>query len=95
MKWSKCLSPPAHSPVRGINLARLPLIGRFVGFVNASPDTLLAAKCLSVAVFLLVVVAGLFGTPYPERNLATMLVFIGAITAMNLWVMAQDMEMRF
>jgi hypothetical protein len=24
-----------------------------------------------------------------------MLVFIGAITAMNLWLMAQDMEMRF
>jgi len=28
-------------------------------------------------------------------RLLPMLVFIGAITAMNLWLMAHDMEMRF
>jgi polyferredoxin len=58
-----------------INLATLPLVGPFVRMLNRSPYPLLAGKLVSVALFLLVVVAGLFGTKYPERNLATALVW--------------------
>ena len=187
--WSLFARLPSEAPVRAANLAVLPLIGPFVRLINRSPYPLLAMKLVSVAVFMLVIVAGLFGTSYPERNLATtffyhvshnldhlaresvdlvamllnplgtglgplsaaerhqqmmmplfpeeamftvqaalmvlgfwlavqivrhrgrdqlaggtdlsgwrllpMLAFIGAMTAMNLWLMAQDMEMRF
>ena len=73
--WALLARLPSATPARSINLASLPLIGGFVGFLNRSPYPLLAIKSVSVVVFLLVIVAGLFGTPYPERNLATTFVW--------------------
>ena len=69
---------PEEVPPRSLNLATLPLIGRFVRFFNGSPYPLLVVKMVSVAGFLLVIYAGLFGTSYPERSLTTTFVW-------NLW----------
>jgi len=76
--WSLFARLPSEVPARTINLATMPLIGGFVRFVNSSPYPLLAVKVVSVSGFILVVVAGLFGTAFPERNLATTFVW-------NLW----------
>jgi polyferredoxin len=76
--WSVFARLPAETPARTANLAAMPLIGPVVRFLNRSPYPLLAIKFVSVAVFVMVIVAGLFGTPYPERNLATALVW-------NMW----------
>lgn len=76
--WSLFARLPLQAPARAVNLAAMPLIGPVVRFINRSPYPLLALKLVSVLVFLLVVVSGLFGTSYPERNLATTFVW-------NLW----------
>ncbi len=59
-------------------LSRLPLAGVAIRYLLARPWPLEALKIISVALFLLVIVAGLAGTPIPERNLATALTW-------NLW----------
>lgn len=76
--WSLFARLPSETPARTANLAAMPLIGPVVRFINRSPYPLLGIKIISVAVFVMVVVAGLFGTPYPEHNLATALVW-------NMW----------
>lgn len=76
--WALFARLPSEAPPRSFNLATLPLIGRFVRFLNSGPYPLLAVRMISVAGFLLVIYAGLFGTSYPERNLATTFVW-------NLW----------
>jgi polyferredoxin len=76
--WALFARLPSESPVKTANLATMPLIGPVVRFLNRNPYPLLAMKIVSVAVFLLIIVAGLFGSPYPERNLATTMVW-------NLW----------
>jgi polyferredoxin len=76
--WSLFARLPLETPARAVNLAALPAIGALVRFINRSPYPLLAGKFVSVAVFVLLIVAGLFGTSYPERNLATVFVW-------NLW----------
>lgn len=76
--WSLFAPLPREKQGRTANLAKLPLIGTVVRFINRSPYPLLAIKIISVAVYLMVIVAGLFGTSYPERNLATTMVW-------NLW----------
>src|SRR5208282_3263176 len=76
--WSLCARLPTDASERSVNVAALPLVGPFVGFLNRSPYPLLGGKLVAVALYLLLIVAGLFGTPYPERNLATALVW-------NLW----------
>ena len=55
------------------NFGILPLIGRSLRNLNASAWPLLCLKILLVALFLLVIVAGLQGSPIPERNIATVL----------------------
>ena len=76
--WSLFVRLPSEKPARTANLATLPLIGPVVRFINRSPYPLLVIKIISVVVFVMVVIAGLFGTAYPEHNLATALVW-------NLW----------
>jgi len=73
--WSLFALLPSGAPVLGFNLARAPLVGPAIRVVSNNPNVLLAAKCGSVAVFVIIVAAGLFGTPYPEHNLATVLVW--------------------
>lgn len=69
---------PHQRPAITYNLVRLPIIGRLIRWLNISPWPLIAVKLISVTVFLIVVYAGLFGSPLPERNLATTFVW-------NLW----------
>ncbi|WP_420474575.1 4Fe-4S binding protein [Noviherbaspirillum sp. ST9] len=76
--WALFARFPAESSPKSINLAAAPLVGGIVRFLNRSPYPLLSMKVVSVGVFLMVVVAGLFGTTFAEHNLATALVW-------NLW----------
>lgn len=64
----------------GMGRPALPLIGHGVkaSFRTLGPGPLLALKLVTVSLFLLVIAAGLFGSPIPERNLATVLTW-------NLW----------
>lgn len=76
--WSLFARLPSEKPARTANLASLPLIGPVVRFLNRSPYPLLVIKVISVVVYVMIIVAGLFGTIYPEHNLATAMVW-------NLW----------
>ena len=63
---------------RVIRLARLPLIGAPLHRLLQRPWLLLGLKILFVAVFLLIVAAGLYGTPLAEHNFATVITW-------NIW----------
>ena len=67
-----------NTPSSVVNLATLPRLGPVVRFFTGSPWPLIGLKVLVAAAFLAVIVAGLFGNPAPERNLATTLTW-------NLW----------
>lgn len=67
--FSKNITPAT----RKISLRNAPVIGDFLQGVVTRPWFLLTIRLLSVAIFLLVIISGLFGTPIPERNLATAL----------------------
>jgi polyferredoxin len=69
---------PARSVTGSVSLQQLPLLGPAINRLTRTPYLLLALKLLAVALFLLAIAAGLFGTPIPERNLATVLTW-------NLW----------
>lgn len=68
----------ATAGMGALTLARLPVVGDWVRQLVANRWVLLTLKLAMVALFLLVIAAGLFGTPIPERNLATVLTW-------NLW----------
>ena len=59
-------------------LTRVPVLGPLIRRATRSPWPLVVLRVLVVALFLLVIVSGLAGTPIPERNLATALTW-------NLW----------
>jgi hypothetical protein len=71
---------PASRPIRAhsLSLSRLPLIGSALRTLTLNPWPLLFLKLVTVTLFLLVIAAGLFGTPIPERSLATVLTW-------NIW----------
>ena len=71
---------PASRPVKAryLSLATLPVLGRWIRILTVSPWPQLVLKIVFAALFLLVIVAGLFGNPLAERNLATVLTW-------NLW----------
>lgn len=58
---------------RSSDLRTLPGIGPLVRWVLSDPLALDVIKAVAVAAFLLIVAAGLWGTPIPERNLATVM----------------------
>lgn len=65
-------------PIRYVGLATLPGVGSLVRLLTLSPWPLLALKLIVAGLFLAVIIAGLFGTPDPKRNLSTVLTW-------NLW----------
>lgn len=69
---------PATAGMAALTLARLPVVGDWVRQLAASRWVPLTLRLVTVSLFLLVIAAGLFGTPIPERNLATVLTW-------NLW----------
>ncbi len=70
--------PPQQVPGWSFSLVRIPLIGRLFRFLTAHLWPLFFLKILFVALFLLIIIAGLWGSPIPERNIATVLTW-------NLW----------
>lgn len=71
--WVLARSPSESATQGSVNVERIPLLGQLARLFAASPWPLLILKFISVALFLTVIAAGLFGTPIPERNLATTL----------------------
>jgi polyferredoxin len=74
------LLSPAPTQLRSstLSLANIPIIGKGIRNLVTSRWVLLSLKFLMVGLFLLIIIAGLFGTPIPERNIATILTW-------NLW----------
>ncbi len=70
--WSLFTNPPKYKP-RLISLKTFPLIGNSLHRMVTRPWALLFFRMVFVSVFLLVIVSGLFGSSYAERNLATTL----------------------
>lgn len=70
--WSFLATTPAYKP-RLLSFRRLPLVGGVLQHMVTRPWVLLLFRVIFVAIFLLVIFSGLFGTPIPERNLATSL----------------------
>lgn len=66
------------SPTRHLTLAKMPFVGTLIEYISASDWILRLLKLIFAALFLLIIAAGLFGTPIPERNAATVLTW-------NLW----------
>lgn len=62
----------------GLKLINLPLLGSCVRILTSGPWLLLSIKVFIVSLFLLIIWAGLFGTPIAERNIATVLTW-------NIW----------
>lgn len=66
-------SNPAVYKARFISFKTLPIVGGALHRMVTRPWVLLGFRFLFVAIFLLVIISGLFGSPIPERNLATTL----------------------
>ncbi len=60
------------------SLASMPFFRHLIRGLNKSPWPLLILKILMVNIFLLIIFAGLFGSPIAERNIATVLTW-------NIW----------
>lgn len=71
--WSLWRPCPGAPRARWLALAALPVVGPRLRAAVTRPAPLVALRVLVAAVFLYAVYAGLFGTPIPERNLATTL----------------------
>jgi len=71
--WTFVKTPKKNSKQVFIAVERIPLLGQLAKLFSASPWPLLIFKFVSVALFLTVIAAGLWGTPIAERNLATTL----------------------
>jgi len=76
--WAVITPLPGTAGAAVYSLARVPLLRGLVRQLLASPGILLGLKLLFVALFLLIIYAGLFGNPIPERNIATVLTW-------NIW----------
>lgn len=73
--WAIGIPVKAGHPRNSPSLAHLPVIGPAVRkmLMLTLPWLVLGLRIAAAAIFLLTIYAGLFGTPLPERNLATML----------------------
>ena len=72
------LKPVSYTTNRYYNLSKLPIISQLFLQIATKPGFLFIIKVIVVALFLLVIAAGLFGTPISERNIATILTW-------NIW----------
>ena len=82
---------------------RIDLTHTACGRLLGAPGVLLAWRALGVALFLLVVAAGLFGTPRPLKNIAPVMVwdiwwvgmaYISALLG-NLWALVNPLDTLF
>ncbi|MBF0436989.1 MAG: c-type cytochrome [Magnetococcales bacterium] len=72
--WALWYPPSARHPFH-LPLTRVPVVAGLVRFLNASPQPLAMLKMLTLAAYLLVIVAGFWGTSAAEHNFATVLVW--------------------
>ena len=74
------MAPAVNVPkqTQHFSLVAVPGVGDLIRYITSHAWILLALKLVFVALFLLVIVAGLYGTPIAERNAATVLTW-------NLW----------
>ena len=63
----------SKSSQSGFSFNHLPVLGGLFSRLVSRPDVLIIFKLIAAGMFLLVIYAGLFGTPIPERNIATVL----------------------
>lgn len=76
--WSMLTGKTKHGTSPHIQISKLPLLGRIIHFATTGPWVLLILKIVTVTLFLMVIAAGLYGSPISGRNLATVLTW-------NLW----------
>ncbi len=76
--WAVVAPLPGSAGATVYNLTRAPLLRGLVRYLVSNPRILLVLKLVFVALFLLVIYAGLFGNQIPERNIATVLTW-------NIW----------
>lgn len=78
MLWALVTPVPARNGIGIYNMVRLPVIGHALRYLTNSRWILFLLKVFVVTLFMMVIYAGLFGSPIPERNLATVLTW-------NIW----------
>ncbi len=71
-------SPPTYGRTRFLNLANVPVIGVVTRYLTRNPWPIIFLKYFSIAVFIVVIISGLFGTPVAKLNFATVITW-------NLW----------
>ncbi len=76
--WAIFAPIPSRKLTSGVDPGRWPVIGHWLMKLTRTPWVLVALKLVAVGLFLLVIAAGLFGTPMPRQNAATLLTW-------NLW----------
>ena len=76
--WVLATPSPARMRNTVLSLVNIPFINKPVRRLLTSRWILLSLKIIMVGFFLLIIIAGLFGTPIAERNIATVLTW-------NLW----------
>ncbi|VAW50166.1 Nitrogen assimilation regulatory protein [hydrothermal vent metagenome] len=76
--WVLAKPTPAQIRTSNLSLVKMPFVGNGIRQLVTSRWLLLSLKFVLVGFFLLIIYAGLFGTPIPERNFATMVTW-------NLW----------
>ncbi len=76
--WVIAVKTTGTASTGNLSLARFTFIGPLLRGCSRSPWPLLILKIIVVAFFILVIIAGLYGTPIAERNIATVLTW-------NIW----------
>lgn len=73
--WALWRRPEASSRPFHLPLTRVPVVAGLVRFLNSTPHPLSVLKLTTSAAYLLVIVAGIWGTSAAEHNFATVLVW--------------------
>jgi len=76
--WVLTTPTPVRTHTSVSSLVNISFFGKSVRILIANRWILISLKLVLVGFFLLIIIAGLFGTPIPERNIATVLTW-------NLW----------
>ncbi len=76
--WIVLVPATDKGRTHGLKIIDLPIVGSMLRFITTSPWPLLTLKIFVTGLFLFIIIAGLFGTPIPERNIATVLTW-------NIW----------
>ena len=76
--WALLTPTSIRFTLHRYNVVRIPIIGLVIHSLIKQTWLLTTLKMFLVALFILIIVAGLFGTPIAERNLATVLTW-------NIW----------